>query len=165
MKISRVNHRPSIKFITDGKWAVYCLNCSALRGSLIRCKSVDSEYPKYLSDSSYKDTVEQLQYGKRVNDNVVRISRNARDTSRAAARAKEPRSGTQKRMIYDLISEHNGLTDDEIEIMTGLTHQSASSSRNALMNDGFVIKTDERRRTRQGEKAIVWRVVDEDQAQ
>jgi predicted transcriptional regulator len=57
-----------------------------------------------------------------------------------------------------LIRQNEGLTDDEIERLTGYTHQSASSSRNSLMNDGFVYASTVRRRTRQGQKAIVWKV-------
>jgi transcription initiation factor IIE alpha subunit len=122
-------------------------------------------YPKYLADAAYKDTVERLQHGNSVDSNTMALSKNARDTSRAAVARNIGRAGTKKRRIYDLISKHNGLTDDEIEVLTGYTHQSASSSRNRLMNDGFVYATEERRRTRQGEKAIVWKAVDEDQAQ
>jgi hypothetical protein len=89
----------------------------------------------------------------------VRLSTNARDTSRSAAEKALPRSGTRRKEIFDLIAEREfGLTDDEIEVLTGYTHQSASSVRNSLMRDGLIVDSEMRRKNRRGNSSIVWKV-------
>jgi len=95
---------------------------------------------------------------KPVNSNSVRVGRNHPDTSHRAAQKALPNSGTKKKIIYDLIvaSGMFGVCDHEIEETLGWTHQTASSSRNALMNDGWVIDSGHRRATKQGNDAIAW---------
>jgi hypothetical protein len=95
---------------------------------------------------------------KPVNSNSVRVGRNHPDTSHQAAARAFPRSGTKKKIIYDMIvtSGMFGMCDHEIEQTLGWTHQTASSSRNALMNDGWVVDSGLRRATPQGNDAIVW---------
>jgi predicted transcriptional regulator len=86
------------------------------------------------------------------------VGRNHPDTSHKAAQKALPNSGTKKKIIYDLIvaSGMFGVCDHEIEESLGWTHQTASSSRNALMNDGWVIDSGHRRATKQGNDAIAW---------
>lgn len=95
---------------------------------------------------------------KPVNSNSVRVGRNHPDTSHKAAQKALPNSGTKKKIIYDLIvaSGMFGVCDHEIEETLGWTHQTSSSSRNALMNDGWVIDSGHRRATKQGNDAIAW---------
>ena len=62
----------------------------------------------------------------------VRLSTNARNTSRSA--------------------------DDEIEVLTGLTHQTASATRNSLMRDGLIVVSGDARTNRRGNASIVWKV-------
>ena len=95
---------------------------------------------------------------KPVNSNSVRVGRNHPNTSHKAAQKALPNSGTKKKIIYDLIvaSGMFGVCDHEIEETLGWTHQTASSSRNALMNDGWVIDSGHRRATKQGNDAIAW---------
>jgi DNA-binding transcriptional ArsR family regulator len=69
-----------------------------------------------------------------------------------------PRAGTQQRQIYDAIALRRGLTDDELEYILGKSHQSVSAGRNALMEAGLVYASQERRETRYGNNAIVWKV-------
>jgi len=89
----------------------------------------------------------------------VRLSANARDTSRDAARKAVLKAGTRRKEIFDLIAGHEfGLTDDDIEVLTGLTHQSASGLRNSLMRDGLVVDSEMRRKNRRGNSSIVWKV-------
>jgi len=91
--------------------------------------------------------------------NTVRLSTNARDTSREAAKKAFPKSGTRRKEIFDLIAEREfGLTDDEIEFLTGYTHQSASGLRNSLMRIGLIVDSDMRRKNRRGNMSIVWKV-------
>ena len=68
------------------------------------------------------------------------------------------RSGTLRRLMYDLL-EHRGLsghTDDELEAYFQRSHQTISSARNTLSSDGFIIDSGKRRTTRTGHDAIVW---------
>ena len=90
--------------------------------------------------------------------NMVRVSKRSPKTSLIAAERALPRSGTKRKTVYDLIASYgaNGLCDHEIEFLTGWLHQSASSIRNGLMNDGWIKDSGQRRRTPQGNQAIVW---------
>lgn len=49
-----------------------------------------------------------------------------------------------------------GATCDEIEVALGMRHQTASARVNELMEDGRVVDSGERRKTRSGRKATVW---------
>ena len=88
----------------------------------------------------------------------MRLSRKATDTQRNAVNLTVPRSGTKLRHIWDLFVDHgdNGLTDDEIEHLTGYTHQSASGARNMLMTRGLLKDSGLRRKNRRGLAVIVW---------
>jgi|GEM_PF-3973104 len=93
-----------------------------------------------------------------VEQNGIRVSAGHPNTSYQAAKKALPKSGTKKKIIYDLIVESGicGLCDHEIETKTGWTHQSASAIRNTLMNDGWVLDSGFRRETPQLNPAIVW---------
>lgn len=94
--------------------------------------------------------------------NVVSIARNAPATSRAAGLKRMPKTGTKRKITYDLIKQYPlGLCDHEIEQITGWLHQSASSVRNSLMRDGLIYDSGLRRKTPGGNDAIVWKVKDE----
>jgi hypothetical protein len=68
-----------------------------------------------------------------------------------------PRKGTLGRQVYDAIIARRGLTDDDLEYVTGRSHQSVSSARNRLMEDGLIYDTGEKRTTRHGADAAVWK--------
>ena len=72
------------------------------------------------------------------------------DTSRAAAEK-----------VYDYIVSRGdyGATDDEIAVSLELRHQTASPRRRGLVIMGAVYATEERRPTRSGQTATVWRAV------
>ncbi len=93
-----------------------------------------------------------------IESNVVRIGRRSPETSLNAAERLLPRTGTKRKTVYDLILSAGSyvLCDHEIEAQTGWLHQSASSIRNGLMNDGWIKDSGLRRNTPQGNKAIVW---------
>ena len=91
--------------------------------------------------------------------NTTPLARMATDTSYEAAKRALPDSGTKRRIVYDLILSEGGLCDHEIEERTGWLHQSASSARNSLMNDGWVRASLRRRKTPGGNDAIVWEAV------
>lgn len=93
-----------------------------------------------------------------ISSNVSRISRNSPDTSRIAGENTLPKTGTKRRITYELIKDSGifGLCDHELENKTGWLHQSASSARNTLMGDGFIVDSGARRQTPTGNPAIVW---------
>lgn len=88
----------------------------------------------------------------------VAIHKNAQETSRIAAEKILPKTGTKRRIIYDMIKDSGmfGLCDHEIEQKTGWLHQSASSVRNGLMKDGWIKDSGLRRTTPSGNPAICW---------
>ena len=95
---------------------------------------------------------------KPVESNGIRVSARHPETSVRAAQKAFPKSGTKKKIIYDLIVNAgvNGMCDHELEIKTGYRHESTSATRNTLMNDGWIIDSGFRRETPQGNPAIVW---------
>jgi hypothetical protein len=98
----------------------------------------------------------------RLDRNVVSISRNATDTSKAAGLKRLPKTGTKRAITYDLIKRYpEGLCDHEIEAITGWLHQSASSVRNSLMRDGLIRDSGIRRQTPGGNDAIAWKATDD----
>ena len=94
----------------------------------------------------------------KIDRNVIRVGRKAPETSRKAAEKAFGRTGTKRRIIYDLIKSYpEGLCDHDIEALTGCSHQSSSSTRNSLMNDGLVYDSGIRRKTPAGNDAIAWK--------
>jgi hypothetical protein len=61
-----------------------------------------------------------------------------------------------ERAVLDIIRSSAGVTDDDIERLSGLRHQSVSARRNALVRKGLVCDSGERRKTRSGWLAVVW---------
>lgn len=96
--------------------------------------------------------------------NSIRLSKKATDTQKKAATLTLPRTGTRLNEIYNHIIESNGLTDFQIEEITGLAHQSASAARNTLMQRGLVTDSGQRRKNRRGHDAIVWIAVPRDRS-
>lgn len=96
-----------------------------------------------------------------IDENVVRIGRRSPKTSQIAAQRVLPRTGTKRKRVFELIEQagERGLCDHEIEQITGWLHQSASSIRNSLMNDGWIKDSGRRRKTPQNNEAIVWVVI------
>jgi len=92
--------------------------------------------------------------------NTVMISKAHPATSRTAAQNAFLRSGTRRKMIYELIKRHYevGLCDHEIIEITALSPNTARPTRISLMKDGLISDSGKRRKTPQGNDAIVWRV-------
>ena len=82
------------------------------------------------------------------------------ETSRAAAHAVRDKAPTKEARVLIAIANagDRGCTDDEIEVVTRLPHQSASARRNGLAKKKLIEKTGERRLTRSGKPADAWRV-------
>lgn len=88
--------------------------------------------------------------------NVAPVGHRHPATAKAAAASVLPRTGSKRRQVYDWIAKKGGMTDDEIEYVTGWSHQSVSAARNTLMNDGLIEDSGEVRKTKYGHDAIVW---------
>ena len=80
------------------------------------------------------------------------------ETSRLAYRVAQLRTGSRRKEQWTIIHHAgaDGCTDDEVEQITGRSHQSVSATRNSLMEDGLVVDSGMRRKTRYGNDAIVW---------
>ena len=85
----------------------------------------------------------------------------ARDskTSEAAAARATPTAKSNRRMIFEFLQRVGGATDDEIEEMFDLLHQTASARRRELVLQGMVCDSGHKRPTRSGSEATVWEVI------
>ena len=84
------------------------------------------------------------------------------DTSRDAARSVDNADKvTKQRTILALLQKHEpgGLTNDELEVITGWLPQSVTARSRELEMQGEIYKSDVRRRTRWGRTAVVRRPV------
>lgn len=81
----------------------------------------------------------------------------ATSQSAAESHTKEGLSRDEK-LVFEKVEEagKEGLTDDQIEQMTGLMHQTASARRRGLVVKGRVRDSGQVRSTRSGRNASVW---------
>ena len=93
-----------------------------------------------------------------VTDQVVYIANYASKTSRDAAEKVLPKTGTMRRQILSLISEHGGLADFEIERLLNMKHQTVSAGRRGLVIDGFIVDSGKTRKNESGNECTVWNV-------
>lgn len=92
-------------------------------------------------------------------DRIGKFGHKSPSTSRKAAVAVYPKSGSQRHRLILLIaqSESRGLTCDEAEKVTGLPHQSASARWNELWHDfEFIEPNGKERPTRAGASALAF---------
>src|SRR5262245_28906683 len=80
------------------------------------------------------------------------------DTSRAAAESMREPSGKQRQRVFAAIAA-GPKTDEKVEHITGLRHQSASARRRELVLAGHVEDSGLREVNSSGRPAAVWRVV------
>lgn len=80
------------------------------------------------------------------------------DTSRDAAESMRDHVARLEGRVLAAIEKAGGATCDEVEVATGLAHQTASARVNGLMRKGRIYDSGERRKTRSGRNAAVWRV-------
>lgn len=82
------------------------------------------------------------------------------ETSRQAAVAMRDRAGAQTLTVFAVFERAgaNGATCDEVEVETGLPHQSASARVNWLKDPrrAWIVDSGRTRETRSGGKATVW---------
>lgn len=81
-----------------------------------------------------------------------------RETSMLAALSVAEHTSALRWKVYRLIAKEGleGLTCDEVEILTGLKHQTASARVYELHKGGYIVDSDKRRKTRSNRDAIVW---------
>ena len=81
-----------------------------------------------------------------------------RETSRNAYQSVDV--SHQRGKVLAMLKRLQGATCDEAQTLLGLTHQSCSPCFTWLSKDGQIYDSGQRRVTRSGRKAIVWRVSD-----
>jgi predicted transcriptional regulator len=82
------------------------------------------------------------------------------DTSVAAAQSMESQAASLRAQILDLLRKNpDGLTTDEIEVITGLSHQTASPRMWELHKRSLIGDSGKRRKTRSGRMATVYRAL------
>lgn len=83
-----------------------------------------------------------------------------RPTSRAALSQIAPDTARIRRKVYAFIVARGpqGATCDEIETSLALAHQTCSPRVYELHKRGSIVASNERRKTRSGRAAIVWKV-------
>lgn len=85
------------------------------------------------------------------------------DTSRDAAKSMKGHTPRLRGEVLKLFNHPNivgseGWTCDEIEIQTGLSHQTCSPRVHELAKIGAIVDSGERRKTRTGRRATVWKL-------
>jgi predicted transcriptional regulator len=89
--------------------------------------------------------------------NTLTAPSNGTETSDLAATSVEPHLERLELLVRDAIAgSPHGLTCDEVEQETGLSHQTASARLNSLWNDNLIVRTDRKRKTRSGRLAFVY---------
>ena len=81
------------------------------------------------------------------------------ETSQAAAQSlTRDQLQLMEKLVYDELRKAGsvGCTDDEIELATHLSHQTASARRRALVIKGCARDSGTKRKTRSGRSAVVW---------
>lgn len=93
----------------------------------------------------------------------TRVSRRHPDTSRAAAEKAAGKTVSEmRRRILRLLADHpDGLTDEEMQTLLHMTGNSQRPARVGLEEWGLVERTKQRRPTRAGNDAIVWKITSE----
>jgi predicted ArsR family transcriptional regulator len=79
------------------------------------------------------------------------------DTSEEAAESMVGSAAAIRARVFQFVVAHDGATCDEVEVALKLKHQTASARLWELEGRGLLVKTMERRLTRSGRSARVYR--------
>lgn len=82
-----------------------------------------------------------------------------RKTSKSAALAAAPKSGTTRRRVLTAIIAAPS-TDEQIAMACGIAENSVRPRRKELLDGGFIVDSGQRRRTVAGNDAVVWAATD-----
>ena len=80
------------------------------------------------------------------------------DTSEAAATSMIPHAGTVQAKVLGILERFGPRTDDYIEQLLGMRHQTVSAARRSLVLKGLVFDSGDRSVTRSGRKAVEWQM-------
>lgn len=80
------------------------------------------------------------------------------DTSRAAAEAIKPCTGAMRQAVYNYLLRNGPATDEEMQEGIPMSQNGQRPRRCELVAAGLVEDSRERRKTRAGKKAVVWRI-------
>jgi hypothetical protein len=88
----------------------------------------------------------------------VQLPAEPTDTQQATAARALPRTGTQRRKVYDFLAEcgDKGATDEEVQWGLGMNPSTQRPRRIELVHAKLAVDSGRRRKTRSGDKAIVW---------
>jgi hypothetical protein len=94
-----------------------------------------------------------------------KVARDARDTSRIAAVLAWPAAPTQRERVLGLVQHATwigwgddfGITDEQIQNELGMNPSTERPRRLELEEQGLIFDSGEKRKTRSGRPAIVWR--------
>lgn len=107
-----------------------------------------------LDTTSVIDTVEPT---RPVAAQTARVGAEHPETAQRMQARALPRSGTFRMKVASIVAQDpTGLTDYDLEDLTGRSHQSVSATRNGLVKDGWLAASGQTRRNRFGNDAIVW---------
>ena len=81
-------------------------------------------------------------------------------TSRDAYESVNRADDTLYDRVLNCIYDNGAMTCDEVEVEIGGRHQSVSSRIRKGVQDGYLVNSGAKRRTRTGRKAIVWIIAD-----
>lgn len=95
--------------------------------------------------------------GENLFDYADRAPHSNETTSKEAAKSMKPHTSRLAQRILEQIRLHPS-TCEEVEQATGLPHQTVSARIRALVLDGIVENSGDKRPTESGRRAIVWRV-------
>ena len=79
------------------------------------------------------------------------------ETSLEALNSLGESKGAMKSKIFKLIQEKGGMTCDEVEVALNMKHQTVSARIRDLRSEAAIRDYSERRRTRSGRNAVVWK--------
>jgi hypothetical protein len=90
---------------------------------------------------------------------------NGTPTSRAAAERIEPVAGTLRRQVLDYLREQgeHGATDEEMQDALHMNPSTQRPRRIELCDTGWILRTDDVRKTHSGRDAAVYRVAPSEQ--
>ena len=80
------------------------------------------------------------------------------DTSHIAASRAESMAERHREMVLDCLEDHGPLASEEIAVRIGLSSLQVMKRISDLRNDGVVIDSGERKPTRAGRPAAVWKI-------
>ena len=81
------------------------------------------------------------------------------ETSRLAALSMYERASTLQRILLDWLEAKGGLTDEEMQTISGIPPSTQRPRRIELVGKGLVRDSGAKRKTVSGRQAVVWEIV------